>query len=96
MAGGEQGVPPSYVRNASRYERDDGMQPPLAKVWHMIEVKIDEPEVRKALASLRRKLGDLNPAMHDIGEELAKNMQDCFRDGRAALGRPPRRCRCGL
>lgn len=54
----------------------------------MIRIDIDDREARQALERLQRKIGDLTPAMHDIGQELVKNMQDRIRDGRDADGWP--------
>ncbi len=54
----------------------------------MIRIEIDDREVREALAKLQRRLGDLTPVMHDIGQALVEGMRARLRDGRDVEGRP--------
>jgi phage virion morphogenesis protein len=54
----------------------------------MIRIDIDDREVRAALANLQRRVADLTPVMHDIGQALVKGMRARLRDGRDVEGRP--------
>jgi len=44
----------------------------------MIRIDIDDREVRQALERLQRKVGDLTPAMEDIGELLIETTKQRF------------------
>ena len=54
----------------------------------MIRVELDDREVRRTLDELSRRLGDLTPAMHDIGQALVEAIRAHIRDGRDWQGRP--------
>lgn len=54
----------------------------------MIRIDIDDREVRQALERLQRRLGDLTPAMHDIGQALVEGMRARLRDSKDVDGRP--------
>lgn len=53
-----------------------------------ITIDIDDREVRAALANLQRRVSDLTPVMHDIGQALVEGMRARLRDGRDVEGRP--------
>ncbi len=54
----------------------------------MIRIEIDDREVRQALENLQRRVSDLTPVMHDIGQVLVEGMRARLRDGRDVEGRP--------
>ena len=54
----------------------------------MIRIDIDDREVRQALENLQRRVSDLTPVMHDIGQALVEGMRARLRDGRDVEGRP--------
>lgn len=54
----------------------------------MIRIDIDDREVRQALENLQRRVSDLTPVMHDIGQVLVEGMRARLRDGRDVEGRP--------
>lgn len=44
----------------------------------MIDITLDDREVREALARLTRRLGDLSPVMREIGELLVERAKERF------------------
>ncbi|TSE37081.1 Phage virion morphogenesis family protein [Tepidimonas fonticaldi] len=54
----------------------------------MIRIDIDDREVRQALENLQRRVSDLTPVMHDIGQVLVEGMRARLRDSRDVEGRP--------
>jgi len=44
----------------------------------MIRIDIDDREVKQALQTLQRRLGDMTPAMEDIGELMIKITEQRF------------------
>src|SRR5690606_5982165 len=53
-----------------------------------IRIEVDDREVRQALENLQRRVSDLTPVMHDIGQALVEGMRARLRDGRDVEGRP--------
>ena len=53
----------------------------------MIEVKIDDTQVRRALQDLQRAVGDLSPAFKEIGEVLVESTKQRFADGKRPDGK---------
>ena len=53
-----------------------------------IDIDIDDREVRQALENLQRRVSDLTPVMHDIGQVLVEGMRARLRDSRDVEGRP--------
>lgn len=53
-----------------------------------IRIEVDDREVRQALENLQRRVSDLTPVMHDIGQVLVESMRARLRDGRDVEGRP--------
>lgn len=47
----------------------------------MIEVKIDDAEIKRALQDLQRAVGDLSPAFREIGEVLVESTKQRFEAG---------------
>lgn len=54
----------------------------------MTTFEIDDREVRQALDRLARRVADLTPVMHDIGQVLVEGMRARLRDSRDVEGRP--------
>ncbi len=54
----------------------------------LIEVKIDDAEIRAALQRLQRRTGDLSPALKAIGEHLLRATEEHFRTESDPDGRP--------
>lgn len=54
----------------------------------MIEIEIDDREVRQALNDLARRVADLSPAMRAIGQELETRIAERFERQRDPAGRP--------
>lgn len=54
----------------------------------MITIQINDREVRDALSELQRRVDDLRPAMHDIGQALTEGIVQRIRDGVDWNGRP--------
>ena len=52
----------------------------------MIRIEIDDREVRQALAELQRRVGDMTPAMREIGDVLAQSTIDRFKASTAPDG----------
>jgi phage gpG-like protein len=52
----------------------------------MIQIDLDDAELRRGLAALIRRLGDPSPALRDIGELLIERTRQRFRDGQDAAG----------
>ena len=52
----------------------------------MIRIDIDDLEVRQALERLQRRVGDLTPAMEDIGELLIETTKERFKTSTAPDG----------
>lgn len=53
----------------------------------MIDIQIDDSEVRQALERLQRRLSDLSPVMRDIGELLAERAKQRFETSTGADGK---------
>lgn len=53
----------------------------------MIEIHLDDRAVRQALHELARRVADMTPAMHDIGQALVEGIRDCIRAGQDWDGR---------
>lgn len=53
----------------------------------MIEIHLDDRAVRQALHELARRVSDMTPAMHDIGQALVEGIRDRIRDGQDWDGR---------
>ena len=54
----------------------------------MIQITVDDREVRQALADLSRRVENMAPAMHDIGQALVEGIRDRISAGRDWEGRP--------
>lgn len=52
----------------------------------MIDVKIDDAKIKKALQDLQQATGDLSPAFRDIGEQLVEATKQRFSSGTAPDG----------
>lgn len=52
----------------------------------MIDVKIDDAEVMKALQRLERAVGDISPALKEIGEVLVESTKQRFASGEGPDG----------
>lgn len=52
----------------------------------MIKIEIDDKAVRRALDDLSRRLDDMTPAMHAIGQALAEGSRECILAGRDWTG----------
>ena len=51
----------------------------------MIKIEIDDREVRKALEDLSRRVSDMTPAMHRIGQALMEGSRERILSGRDAF-----------
>jgi phage virion morphogenesis protein len=54
----------------------------------MIEIQLDDRELRAALQRLGQVVGDLTPALHDIGADLVARVDLGFTDGADPYGNP--------
>ena len=54
----------------------------------MIRIELNDREVRQALERLARRVADLSPAMHDIGQALMEGSRQRISEGRDWQGRP--------
>ncbi|ABG30070.1 phage virion morphogenesis protein [Roseobacter denitrificans] len=54
----------------------------------MIEIQIDQDEIREALLDLGEKLNDMTPVFQNIGEALLASTEDRFREGVSPDGVP--------
>lgn len=54
----------------------------------MIRIAMDDRALREALERLQQRLGDLSPAMQDIGELLAERAKERFPASTDPAGRP--------
>ena len=54
----------------------------------MIEVKIDDAQIIKALQKLQAVTGDLSPALKEIGEVLTESTKERFNTGTDPDGQP--------
>lgn len=52
----------------------------------MIEVKIDDSQIKRILQDLQRAVGDLSPAFKGIGEVLVESTKQRFADGKGPDG----------
>ena len=52
----------------------------------MIRIDIDDREVRQALENLQRRVSDLTPVMHDIGQALVDGMRAAHAQGSGRTG----------
>ena len=53
----------------------------------MIRIDIDDRDVGQALQRLQRRVGDMTPAMEDIGELLIETTKERFKTSTAPDGR---------
>jgi len=53
----------------------------------MIEVKIDDTKIKKALQDLQSATGDLSPAFHAIGKQLVESTKQRFSSGTGPDGK---------
>lgn len=54
----------------------------------MIDIHLDDREVRQALERLQRRLGDLTPVMEELGELLVERAKERFARSTDPAGRP--------
>lgn len=54
----------------------------------MIEVKIDDTQITRALQELQQAAGDLSPAFREIAEVLIESTKQRFSDGSGPDGQP--------
>ncbi|BBD77232.1 phage virion morphogenesis protein [Hydrogenophilus thermoluteolus] len=54
----------------------------------MIKIEVDDKAVRRALDDLSRRLDDITPAMHAIGQALAEGSRERILSGRDWTGTP--------
>ncbi len=54
----------------------------------MIRIELHDDDVQKLLQDLQRRLGDLTPAMAQIGEALAEGSKQRIEDGIDWRGQP--------
>jgi hypothetical protein len=52
----------------------------------MIQIELDDTDLRQALARLQEAVGDLSPVMRQIGELLVDRTRQRFREGKAPDG----------
>ncbi|TXF11921.1 phage virion morphogenesis protein [Pelomicrobium methylotrophicum] len=52
----------------------------------MIKIEIDDKKVRRALSDLQRRVGDMTPAMHAIGQALMEGSRERILQGRDWTG----------
>ena len=52
----------------------------------MIRIEIDDSELRRAMDTLQRRVGDMTPAMREIGEVLTQSTIDRFKTSTAPDG----------
>jgi phage gpG-like protein len=55
---------------------------------HMLTITIDDREVTEALSSLSRRVSDMTPAMHAIGQALMEGSRERIAQGRDWTGAP--------
>ncbi|WP_028875179.1 phage virion morphogenesis protein [Tepidiphilus margaritifer] len=54
----------------------------------MIKIELDDREVRQALDRLARRVNNLTPALHDVGQALMEGSRARIGEGRDWQGRP--------
>lgn len=54
----------------------------------MIQIEVDDREVRRVLSDLTRRVSDMTPAMHRIGQALTEGARDRIFSGKDWTGTP--------